>query len=105
NNCWKNDTTDWVLVCDVDEWLDIDKADLDREDAGGATLIKSIGYNMVNLNDDYDVQAITHGVEDSRYSKDLLFKRTMIQEMNYRPGAHESEPVGLVRPSHALYPA
>ena len=32
NNCWKNAATDWVLVCDVDEMLDINEQQLIEED-------------------------------------------------------------------------
>ena len=37
NNCWKKAKTDWVLVCDVDELLNITYSDLVREDAKGTT--------------------------------------------------------------------
>jgi glycosyltransferase involved in cell wall biosynthesis len=30
NNCWKDATTDWVLVCDVDEMLDINFKNLEN---------------------------------------------------------------------------
>ena len=105
NGCWKNDRTDWVLVCDADELLDIDETALRREDAGGTTIIKSRGFDMVSLKDGCDVSTITHGAEDEFYSKDYLFKRTAIRAINYEPGAHQSLPVGNVRPSRARYPA
>lgn len=105
NNCWKGAKTDWVLVCDADELLDIDEAALRREDARGTTLIKSRGFNMVNLKDDYDLDAITHGFEAPLYGKDYLFKRTAIREINYVAGAHEASPVGDVKPSATRYTA
>lgn len=105
NDCWKSDRTDWVLVCDADELLDISELELRREDAAGVTLVRSIGFNMVSLQDDSNLATITHGREDANYSKDYLFKRTAIREIRYTPGAHGAAPVGLVKPSSVRYPA
>jgi len=49
NNCWKQAKTDWVLICDTDEFLDINQEQLEKEDC---SIILSKGYNMVNLEDD-----------------------------------------------------
>ena len=27
NHCWKQSLTDWVLVCDIDEWFDVTEND------------------------------------------------------------------------------
>ena len=40
NNCWKDAKTDWVLVCDLDELLDIDEAELRREESLGTTMVR-----------------------------------------------------------------
>src|SRR4029077_17328462 len=37
NNCWKNAPTDWVLVADLDEVLDISEKELEQEDQLGST--------------------------------------------------------------------
>src|SRR5271165_1255231 len=99
NNCWKNATTDWVLVCDTDELLDINEEDLRREDALGTTIIKSEAYNMVNMFDNYDIAGIDHGTRCESYDKDYLFKRSVLSEINYVHGGHRTNPIGAVRPS------
>ena len=35
NNVWRDSYTNWVLVCDVDEFLDIDTNDLAKEETEG----------------------------------------------------------------------
>ena len=32
NNCWKNALTEWVLICDMDELLDINAEQLKKEE-------------------------------------------------------------------------
>ena len=46
NNCWKDANTDWVVVCDADEFLEVDKNMLNTDQ----TIYKSKGYNMCNVN-------------------------------------------------------
>src|SRR5574338_784266 len=43
NHCWKSAKTDWVLVCDMDELLDISENDLKYEESIGHTVIKGEG--------------------------------------------------------------
>ena len=104
NNCWKSATTDWVLVCDTDELLDIDEHELRRIESS-TTIVRSIGYNMINMRDDYDLDSMTHGSQCHLYSKNYLFNRIAISEINYGAGAHASHPIGDVRPSAVAYPA
>jgi glycosyltransferase involved in cell wall biosynthesis len=85
NTCWKNAKTDWVLVCDLDEMLDITEQQLIEEDAQGVTKIKCECYHMVNMEDNLDVRGITHGARDPRdtvYDKDLLFNKKFV-DINY----------------------
>jgi len=105
NNCWKTATTDWVLVCDVDELLEINEDQLKEEDSLGTTIIKSEAYNMVNLEDNYNLAAMDHGSRCSSYDKDYLFKRAVIKEINYVPGGHYTNPVGINKNSSKLYRA
>ena len=103
NHIWKRARTDWVLVCDADELLDIDETALKMEGVAGTTIITSFGFNMVNMKDNYDLGAITHGSSSHLYSKSYLFKKTKVQEINYAPGAHTANPVGSVVPSRKRY--
>jgi len=105
NNCWKQAKTDWVLICDVDELLDINQNQLKEEGYLGATVIKSEGYNMINMEDNLDIASITHGVRHAFSDKSYLFNKKYIQEINYEPGCHKSNPVGTVSLSKEAYKA
>jgi hypothetical protein len=78
NSCWKTANTNWVLVCDMDELLDITEVDLKHEDSLGTTIIRAEAYNMVNLEDNLDLPGITHGSRFSPYDKSYCFKKKLI---------------------------
>ena len=103
NNCWKNAATDWVLVCDVDEMLDINEQQLVEEDKTGTTIITSEAYNMVNLKDNYDLANIKNGVRCESYDKSFLFKKSSINEINYVHGGHRCFPSGKIKKSEKPY--
>ncbi len=105
DNCWKSAETSWVIVCDADELLEITEEQLRAEDNMFTTVIKAEGYNMINLNDDLNIAGIDRGIRaDYRfYDKTLLFKKSVIQEINYNVGAHMCRPVGEVRYSSNTY--
>lgn len=105
NNCWKNAKTDWVLICDVDELLDIDSQQLQEEGFLGTTIIQAEGYNMINMEDSTDLQQMNHGVRSTAYDKSYCFNRKLIQEINYAPGCHVAVPSGTVQYSGPSYPA
>ena len=96
NNCWKSAKTDWVLICDVDELLDINEEYLKYEESLNHTIIDTIGYNMVNMEDNYDLENIKYGVKSLGYSKSYLFNKKFMKEINYQPGCHNSNPVGVI---------
>lgn len=93
NNCWKNAETDWVLVCDADELLDITQDDLNTD----CTLFKAKGYNMCNVKELDNILDIKHGIEAKQYDKVLCFNREQIKEINYTPGCHSCNPVGNIK--------
>lgn len=102
NTCWKTAQTDWVLVCDLDEMLDINEEQLIAEDAKGITKIKCNCWHMVNMQDNLDVRSITHGVrnlKDTVYDKDLLFNKKYV-DINYiNNDCHFTNSKGTVRNS------
>lgn len=100
NNCWKDAETDWVLVCDVDELLDINQTQLIGENC---SIILSKGYNMINLEDNLDLESINYGIRAKQYDKYYLFNRLKIKEINYEAGCHSSNPVGEVIFSKNIY--
>jgi hypothetical protein len=103
NNCWKQAKTNWVLVCDVDELLDISKQDLLYEESIGSTVIQSCGFNMINMEDNYDLDNIKYGVRHEFSDKKYLFNKSLVKEINYSPGCHDCNPVGTIVYSKNIY--
>ncbi len=103
NNCWKNASTDWVLVCDVDELLDINMQQLQEETATDVTIIQSEAYNMVNMEDNFDFINIKYGARCPPYDKSYLFNKKYIREINYEAGGHKVNPNGIVKYSNKQY--
>lgn len=105
NHCWRNADTDWVLVCDVDELLDIDEEQLRAEEAVGSTMIRAEGYNMVNLSQGDDLSQIRHGARAESYDKRYLFNKKFVQNIKYNHGCHHCNPSGHIQLSQHAYPA
>lgn len=108
DNCWRNAKTDWVLVCDLDELLDINEAQLKQEEANGVTKIKSICWQMINMQDNFDIKNIKHGYRyrhkdgsfNTVYDKDLLFNKKYITDIGYTGGGcHSTNSKGIVKNS------
>ena len=89
---FKLTSSDWVLVCDVDELLDINSSLLNTDQ----TLFKSKGYNMCNVEGLDNVLDIKHGIEAVQYDKVVCFNKLYIKEINYTPGCHSCNPIGDV---------
>lgn len=105
NHCWKDATTDWVLVCDVDEHLWVNAESLIWEQRRGTTIIQAEGYNMVG-NDEPELPhpfAVDKGVRAPSYDKLYLFDRTKITDINYLVGCHKANPSGKVTYSTKAY--
>lgn len=96
NTCWQSAETDWVLVSDLDELLDINEKELEQEEQLGSTRIKSEGYHMVNLKDNYEILSIKYGTRNYNYDKYMLFNKIHIQTMNFEVGAHKCRSVGHI---------
>jgi len=100
NTCWQDAKTDWVLISDLDELLDINEQSLKNEEITGATIFKAEGWTMVNMEDNIDIKNIKHGYrsnDEISYDKCLLFNKKYIQQINYCMGAHKCNPVGRVQ--------
>lgn len=100
NSCWKTASTDWVLVCDVDELLDINQEQLSQENC---TIILSRGYNMVNFENNLDLESIKYGIRAKQYDKYYLFNKLNIKEINYEAGCHSANPKGKLIFSNNIY--
>lgn len=103
NNCWKNASTDWVLICDMDELLDINAAELKKEEEAGTSIIKSEGYDMVDMEDKLDITGMKYGARDAGHDKSYLFNKKFISEINYELGCHNCNPIGSVTYSNKAY--
>ena len=111
SECWKTDNATgreppWVVVADVDEWLDMWQEDLQAEDAKGAVIIRTMGAQVVGNSSsltlvDLDVHSLAAGAFEKLYSKLVCFKRGPggIQGITYKPGAH----VAMVDPFDARF--
>lgn len=102
NNCWKTAETDWVLICDVDEFLDIQESDLINETS---TIITSEGWNMINTqpNPNLELKDIKWGTRAKQYDKAYLFNKKFIKEIRYSAGCHSCNPSGKIKYSSNLY--
>lgn len=87
NNVWKNSTADFVIVCDVDEWVNI------PSDISNFTIIKSEGWNMVG-DGIQTPEEINRGVPSFYYDKTCVFSPKHIKEINYTIGGHTCNPIG-----------
>lgn len=91
NHCWKEERTlsDYVIVCDADEFLVIDIL------KGTAPAVR--GYNMISdhlpVNDIFEVNT---GEESEGYSKQIIFSPSHIKEINFVHGCHRNNMTGMV---------
>lgn len=103
NSCWKDAKTDWVVVCDLDELLDINANELKMEEQSGTTIIRSEGYCMVAMDDNLDIASMKYGSRDPNYDKVYLFNKKLISKINYTIGGHGCNPTGAIVYSKRAY--
>jgi glycosyltransferase involved in cell wall biosynthesis len=98
NTVWKDATTPWIIMCDMDEIVAVNQSDLIEEDKRGTTILKTSGYEMYGKSEKDDlsnikINAITSGEKSAEYSKTLCFRQDKIENINFSVGAHQSKPV------------
>lgn len=103
NNCWRDSKTDWVIVCDCDELIQINEKELISEDSFGTTIFKFKGYHIMNTDDNLNLETLSFGFADKMYDKILLFNKSKIENINYNPGCHLAYPTGKVIYSKNTY--
>ncbi|MBW4470415.1 MAG: glycosyltransferase family 2 protein [Stenomitos rutilans HA7619-LM2] len=101
NEQWKSSQADWVVVCDIDEFLQINQTELEKLNDSGVTILRTQGFDMVGKNG--NLEEITDKYPNDWYSKIVCFKRTEIENINYTPGAHHCSPTGNIQWSSAAY--
>lgn len=98
NNCWKSSNADWIMICDIDEFIyhpDMINVLQSNEN----TIIYPRLFNM--FSEQFPVtfgqiyEEVTMGVEGG--GKANIFKRSAIKEINYDIGCHGCNPVGDIR--------
>jgi len=103
NNVWKEAETDWVIVVDCDEFVDITENDLIELESNKKTIVKAVGYNMCNIEGLTELADIRYGVRAEQYDKSILFNKKFIQEINYEAGCHTCNPKGVVNYSTEIF--
>lgn len=83
----------WIIICDMDEWLNISEAELEQEDLKGATILTTQGVNMVGESQTLDLSDVNlfeldKGVYDDNFSKRICFKHPTIS-VEFWWGAHK----------------
>ena len=99
SNLWKKSKADWIVTCDMDEFLCINQQELEKEDQQGTTILTTQGYNMVadsksETLGDININEINQGWKSEKYSKRVCFKRESIDNMRYTAGCHSCSPIG-----------
>ena len=88
NQCFKESVSDYFIICDVDELLDVTELDLIAKQPAA---VQGIGYQRVETNN-IKFDEIRSGARDSNYDKHFMFKRSEVLEINYADGAHSCKP-------------
>jgi hypothetical protein len=101
NNAWKKSIgkADWVIVCDLDEFLHFDGQILDYLKQTKSSIFKTKGYDMYSnyfpQEEDLLINQVKYGVYS--FSKTILFDPYKIIKINYSQGAHSTNCCGIVR--------
>lgn len=108
NECWKNIRNEWIIVCDMDEWLCITKDELIKEDLRGTTILTVKGYEIIgdsNTEDlkDINLHELKMGIVSESENKPICFKAGPIRLMEFEIGGHRAFPKGNVKWSETSY--
>lgn len=90
NTVWKKSNAEWVVICDIDELLQITSSDLEALPEK-VNVIQFKGYNMVDADDKKDPTLFTHGFHSETYDKCCVFKSSL-KEINFSTGSHFANP-------------
>lgn len=103
NHRWKNEKG-WVIVADMDEWLDATEEDLNEEYSQNTTILSTQGFNVV----DTEISTKLFNYPKNGYSydpesKSVCFLTTQISDINQQHGAHKCNPKGTITRSKKKY--
>jgi hypothetical protein len=108
NNIWKSVKCGWIIMVDMDEFLCITEHELLEEMQKGTTILSTRGMDMIGESKfedlhDINLQDIKKYVFNHWLSKPACFNKDYINEINYLDGAHNAEPIGLIKFSENIY--
>lgn len=109
SHIWKEFVTDgWVIMCDMDEWLETTEDELEEEEKKGTTILNTQGINMVAESktidfSDIDLFEISKGFYDESFSKKICFRYPQVAGIEYWYGAHTCFPQGHIIYSERPY--
>lgn len=100
NNIWKDVKEGWVIMCDMDEWLEMTEQELEEEEKKGTTIITTNGMNIIGDSKTIDLSDVNlfefdKGIWDLNFCKRVLFKVPDVN-INYWWGAHSCHPEGNI---------
>lgn len=99
NTCWKESTADYVIVCDMDEFLYhpslVNQLKIAKEKRVAIPVV--VGYNMIadSFPEDHSkliTEQVQVGYKDRRFDKNIIFDPKQVKEINFRPGSHLCNP-------------
>jgi glycosyltransferase involved in cell wall biosynthesis len=100
NNCWKNSSADYVIVCDTDEFLYAEDmiGKLEKLCQYQVALPLVMGFNMgaAEFPGNFEIpiyQQVKTGVRERQFDKQIIFNPKVVEEINYEMGCHECRPV------------
>lgn len=80
NECWKQSNAEWVIVCDVDEFLEV------NFDVSKYTIINTKGYDVIGSPES------RIGVYNAMSSKHIMFRPSQFSQIGYTAGCHRCLP-------------
>lgn len=99
NSCWKESQADYVIVCDMDEFLYDDSLieKLVYAKKNNVAIPVVIGYNMMSdyFPDNYETlitEQVKRGIRDRMFDKSIIFSPKMLHNINFGPGSHSCSP-------------
>jgi glycosyltransferase involved in cell wall biosynthesis len=88
NNIWRYINSEWVIIVDSDEFVDITHDVLNNADWNVA---KCVGYEMFGEGE--SIENLLYGCKSEGYSKASVFNKNEIENMNFEAGSHIENPI------------
>lgn len=104
NHAWKKSEADYVIVCDVDEILQVDLQTLKEEKEKGVTIFETFGWDIYsNKMPKKEWSEVQEGFPNKDFSKKVIFS-PKLKGINYDYGCHTCLPNGDIRYSEIILP-